>query len=153
MNNKRDAQLFTHYRIRFVSTEGDRNESPNVYPVRITPDLAPEVVIVNPIKKEIALPINQKLAVDIQANDLDFEISSVDLHLDHKGTRLLDRDLHLTTQAGSQRVSARQIIDPQALLFKVGDRAIFYAQQPTIACRLTATSWIPTFRGPKTIPW
>ena len=127
LNNKRDAQLFTHYRIRFVSTEGDRNESPNVYPVRITPDLAPEVVIVNPLKKEIALPINQKLAVDIQANDLDFEISSVDLHLDHKGTRLLDRDLHLTTQAGSQRVSARQIIDPQALLFKVGDRAIFYA--------------------------
>lgn len=127
LNSKRTRPQFTHYRIRFVSTEDDRNESPNIYPVRITPDLAPEIAIVNPVEKARSIPANQKLVIEVEANDLDFEISSIDLHIDHQGSKVFDRDLKLETIRGNQRVASRYELIPEKLNLKPGDRAEFFA--------------------------
>ena len=48
----------THYRVTFTSADGDRNSQPNVYPIRVTPDLAPEIRFRNPVKTNVEVPEN-----------------------------------------------------------------------------------------------
>ncbi|MEM7456608.1 MAG: hypothetical protein AAF456_19845, partial [Planctomycetota bacterium] len=127
LNSTRTRPAFTHYRIRFVSEDGDRNENPVVYPVKITPDHAPEIEIVDPTSREVTVPLNHKLPVRIEANDLDFEISAIDLHIDHQGTKILDRDLHLSFDDHGGGVEAVYFIDPAELGLSVGDKAVFFA--------------------------
>ena len=129
LNSKRDRPLFTHYKIKFSSKDGFQNTRPNIYPVRVVADLAPEVEIIQPKQKEIAIPVNQPFVVEAWAADLDYQISSLDLHIDHQGTKILDRNLHLNTdgQDLDERVQARLTITPKSLSLKPGDRAIMYA--------------------------
>ncbi len=127
LNASRDRPAFTHFRLSFVSKENDRSENPNVYPVRITPDLAPEVTIIDPARREISIPVNQRLPVQVEASDLDFDISAIDLHVDTQGRNVLDPDMKKTFTDGSQRVRARYFISPQDLGLEVGDKAVFFA--------------------------
>lgn len=41
LDANREKPFATHYRLKFTSTDGNRNSRPNVYPIRVTPDLAP----------------------------------------------------------------------------------------------------------------
>jgi hypothetical protein len=129
LNSNRDRPLFTHYKIKFCSTNDYQNDQANIYPVRVIADLAPEVEIVTPVQKEMAIPANQPFSVEIRASDLDYEISSVDLHIDHQGTKILDRNLHLNVdgQNVSERVQARMTLTPADMNLEPGDRAIMFA--------------------------
>ncbi len=135
LNSKRTKPRFSHYRIRFCSVDGFRNERPNVYPIQVIADLGPEIEIVTPKDKEMTLPVNQPLAVEVRAADLDFEISSVDLQLDHQGTKLLDRKLPMDIRGNvgdndvndKQHVTARMVIKPDDLNLEPGDRVIMSA--------------------------
>ena len=168
LNSKRTKQRYTHYRVRFVSENGFRNENPNTYPIRVIADLGPQVEIVRPAEKEVMLPVNQPLLVEVRAEDLDFEIKSVDLQFDHQGTELHDRNLHMNLQkeqpvgglATSGRVTAQSIFTPDDFNLSPGDRVIMHAvaadnrmsinQQPapnvTYTC-LLYTSPSPRDRG------
>lgn len=57
MNSKRSAPAFTHYRLRYETSSGEKNQNANVYPVGITPDLAPEIEIIEPTETEISLSL------------------------------------------------------------------------------------------------
>ncbi len=128
LNASRKKPFASHYQIWFVSDEDDRNQKPNIYPIRITPDLAPEVVITNPDESDVSVPENGTLSVEIEANDLDFAISSVEFHLDFQGgTRRLDKQLQLKSGNGNQRVTARYILRPSELGLENGDEAMFFA--------------------------
>lgn len=138
LNSKRTKQKFTHYRVRFISEKGFRNENPNIYPIRVIADLGPEVEIVRPTEKEITLPVNQPLLVEVRAEDLDFEISSIDLQFDHQGTSLLDRNLHLQLKSEENengilgsingRVTAETIFTAQKFNLEPGDRVLMHAK-------------------------
>ncbi len=129
LNSNRDRALFTHYKIKFRSENDYENEQANTYPVRVIADLAPEVEILQPRQQEIALPANQPLRVEIRASDLDYDISSVDLHIDHQGTQILDRNLHLNTddQDVSEIVQVTATLTPADLNLQPGDKAIMFA--------------------------
>ena len=85
LNSKRDRPLFTHYKIKFTSQDGFQNKRPNIYPVRVVADLPPEVEIVQPKQKEIAIPANQPFVVEAWAADLDYQLTSLDVQIDHQG--------------------------------------------------------------------
>ena len=137
LNSKRTKQRYTHYRVRFVSENGFRNENPNTYPIRVIADLGPQVEIVRPTEKEVMLPVNQPLLVEVRAEDLDFEIKSVDLQFDHQGTELHDRNLHMNLQkerpvggaglATSGRVTAQSVFTPEDFNLNPGDKVIMHA--------------------------
>ena len=127
LDANREKPFATHYRLKFTSTDGNRNSQPNVYPIRVTPDLAPDVEIKNPVETDGQIPRNQVLAVDIVASDLDFKIDSVELSVDHNGRSLFSDSLSLKSNNGNRRVTARYLLDPNALGLMPGDVAVFHA--------------------------
>ena len=127
LDANREKPFATHYRLKFTSIDGDRNSQPNVYPIRVTPDLAPDVEIKNPVETDGQIPQNQVLAIDVVASDLDFSIDSVELSVDHNGRSLFSDGLSLNSNKGNRRVTARYLLDPIALGLKPGDVAVFHA--------------------------
>ncbi len=127
LNASRKKPVATHYRLKFISDDDNRNQTPNIYPIRIKPDLAPEVMIVNPPGPDVYVAENGTVAIDVEANDLDFEISAVDLHIDHQGAQLVEKNLALNSNNGNQRVTARFLLKPDQLRLQAGDKAIFFA--------------------------
>jgi hypothetical protein len=126
LNSSREKPIASHYRIRFVSTDDDRNRQPNVYPIRVIPDLAPEIRFRNPDAREVEIPVNGELPVLLEANDLDFEIKSVHFKVDHKGSKLLDQKLEMKSEDGNRRVTASYRLCPADLGLRPGDTGIFF---------------------------
>lgn len=127
LDSSRNRPFATHYRLRFVSSEDDRNRQPNVYPIHVIPDLAPEIEFRNPVQPDVTVPVNGSLAVDILASDLDFEIKSVNLNIDHQGNVLLAQNLALSSDDGNRRVTAGYTLRPGDLGLQVGDRVVLVA--------------------------
>ena len=127
LNADRDAPSFTHYQLRFSTAEGDYNQKPNTYPVKITPDIAPQVEFVDPRNSEVSLPVNGSLNVQIEAMDIDYEISSVDLQIDNRGLKILGHSFPLPPKKDLQRVNASYWLVPEQLGLKPGDQAIMFA--------------------------
>ena len=129
LNSNRDRALFSHYKINFLSKDNFKNERPNIYPIRVIADLAPEIEFVSPAAREVTTPVNQPLPIEIWASDLDYELSSIDMFVDHDGHQALEKNLFDSRRDKSSldRVQARTSITPAELGLKEGDRAILYA--------------------------
>ena len=127
LNSSRTRQRATHYQIRFVSTGNERNETPNVYPIRVTPDLAPEVRIVSPRSRQINVAANGRLPIRVEANDLDFAIDSVVLNMDHQGSQLVRKSLELESDNDNQRVNCQFLFEPARYRMQPGDQVVFHA--------------------------
>ena len=128
LNPSRTKPQFTHYQLRFLSTDGNRNQLVNVHPVRILPDLAPEIKIVRPVDRHPRVPVNRALDIEIHAADLDFEISNIQLILDHQGSQLLDEEVDLPNSKNRQRVATSFQLEPRKFQLKPGDQVIFHAR-------------------------
>ena len=70
------------YRIRVWDSNEQANPDPIVYPIRIIPDLPPEVAIVVPKKSPIEVPITAQQIIEVHAMDADFELQEVSLRID-----------------------------------------------------------------------
>lgn len=129
LDANREKPLATHYRINFVSTDGDQNQQPNIYPIRIIADLAPEIRVLNPSQSEVEIPLNGTLPIDLEAMDLDYQISSIQLVIEKGGRKLFTSPIKLNYEGGSRRrVDARHLLRPDELGLEVGDQGIFFAR-------------------------
>jgi len=128
LDANRTGQLYSHYQVLFRTVEGQRNQLVNVQPLRVTPDLPPEVKIVRPFDREVSVPLNRSLEIELQAEDPDFEISRLELLLDHQGGRLLDEQIELSENRKQQRLTGNYRFDPRKLKLSVGDVVIFHAR-------------------------
>jgi hypothetical protein len=126
LNRAREQSVASHYQLRFTTVSGDRNQKPNVYPIRVSPDLAPEIRILAPRDTDISLPANGSLAIDFEANDLDFEISEVQFSLNHQGRLLAQEKLICQPIKGMQRVKGRFVFQPSQFRLRAGDTAVFF---------------------------
>ncbi len=124
----RKLQKYSHYRIRFRTMDDQRNELASLHPVLIIPDAAPEVTIVRPETTPTDLPLNSRITVEVHASDIDYEISKIELSMDHRGSSLLDRDVELPLEKNKQKVVSRYSLDPKALNLREGDEVVFYAR-------------------------
>ena len=144
LNSNRDRPQFTHYKINFRSTDDFRNERPNIYPIRVLADLAPEIQVVEPAEQEVSIPVNQPLSVQVWAADLDYEISSVDVQIDHNGSKIFEQNLYKQEkqrQRPGERITSRFNVTPEELHLKPGDKAILFATAADN--RVSATSQLP----------
>jgi hypothetical protein len=128
LDANRTGQLYSHYQVLFRTVEGQRNQLVNVQPLRVTPDLPPEIKIVRPFDREVSVPLNRSLEIELQAEDPDFEISRLELLLDHQGGRLLDEQIQLGDNRKQQRLTGDYRFDPRKLKLSVGDVVIFHAR-------------------------
>lgn len=128
LDANRTGQLYSHYQVLFRTVEGQRNQLVNVQPLRVTPDLPPEIKIVRPFDREVSVPLNRSLEIELQAEDPDFEISRLELLLDHQGGRLLDEQIQLGESRKQQRLTGNYRFDPRKLKLSVGDVVIFHAR-------------------------
>ena len=126
LDTNREKPFATHYRLNFRSIDGKTPAAPNIYPIRVIPDLAPELEVRAPISAESEVPANGALKVAAVANDVDYEISFVRIQVEHRGNQILNEKLRLKTQAGQRQAPAQYVIRPEELGLTVGDQAIFY---------------------------
>ncbi len=117
---------FTHYRIRFNSSEGQASAEGSAYAIKIRPDIAPELTVEQPAQTEIQVPRNANLPIAARASDPDFKLSSIWLYVAHKGKLLLQQNLPLDPKSGVGSVSTRFHLRPQSLGLQVGDEAVLY---------------------------
>ncbi|MCH2182850.1 MAG: hypothetical protein MK108_12670, partial [Mariniblastus sp.] len=133
MNSQRTKPRFTHYRVYFRSEDGYKNENPNIYPIRVVADLPPEIQIIQPQQEILSVPANQPFTVEVEANDLDFEVSEVKLYFDNTSGATKDRDFVLTDdkiendELGNQRMISRKTLRPIDLNWKPQDEILLHA--------------------------
>jgi len=63
LDTNREKPFATHYRLNFRSIDGKTPAAPNIYPIRVIPDLAPELEVRAPISAESEVPANGALKV------------------------------------------------------------------------------------------
>ncbi|HMO13446.1 MAG TPA: hypothetical protein PKD64_02480 [Pirellulaceae bacterium] len=120
------GQRMSHYRLTFRDEQGRLTEGRTRYPIRIIPDLPPQIAITQPVDDIVRLPVNSQLRVAIRAIDQDFRISRIQFRLDQRGQAKVNQALDLQQQPDGQ-VSASFTIVPRLLGLQVGDQAVFYA--------------------------
>lgn len=135
LNSSRSDSRYTHYQVRFKSEGGVRDRKPNVYPIRTIADLAPEIKFLQPVQTELSVPVNHPLTLQVQASDLDFELSEIALVLDHVATDVLDQRIVMadaqsmanTPSQPGRPVVAKHTITPEAFSWKPGDEVLLFA--------------------------
>ena len=126
LDTNREKPIATHYRLNFRSTDGESPAAPNIYPIRIIPDVAPELEVRAPVEAESKVPANGALKVAAVANDVDYEISFFQIQVEHRGNQILSRKFPSKTQADQRQAQFRYAIRPKELGLTAGDQAIFY---------------------------
>ncbi len=135
LNSGRSESRYTHYQVRFKTEAGVRDLKPNVYPIRTVADLAPEVKFLQPVQTELSVPVNHPLTLQVQASDLDFELSEIALVMDHVATEVLDQKIIVadaqsmadTPSQPGRPVVAKQTITPEQFSWKPGDEVLLFA--------------------------
>ena len=127
-NYRAQKQRATHFRLKFLSAEDDANQNPNVHALRVIPDLAPEVEVLNPIQNSIRLPVNETLLIDVRATDLDYGISSIELEMQNNGTNLFRKQkLPLQSEEGKKRVRGQFQFTPEKYFLRPGETVLYTA--------------------------
>jgi hypothetical protein len=109
------------YRVRVWDADGNDNPEPIIYPVRITPDLAPEVQVITPREPNREVPLNGQLLFEISAVDPDFGLRRVEWVM-RRGADPITTTILWSAETG---VTENQLIEhrfvPAQLGFRVGD--------------------------------
>ena len=71
-----------NYRIRVWDSHEQSNPDPIIYPIKVIPDLSPEVAIVVPTKSPVEVPVGGQQIIEVHAMDADFELESVTLEIE-----------------------------------------------------------------------
>ncbi|MEL6107001.1 MAG: hypothetical protein AAFU85_13225 [Planctomycetota bacterium] len=91
------------YRVRVWDSNEQPNPEPIVYPIRVIPDLPPEVAIVVPQKSPIEVPFSAQQIIEVHAMDADFELQEVSLKIDRGIDTLSEPLIWLRKQGESGR--------------------------------------------------
>ncbi len=62
------------YQIRFTTPDGQQNEQPARYPIEVIADLPPDIEILQPRSRDVEVPENGALSVEVRAYDPDFAV-------------------------------------------------------------------------------
>ncbi len=126
LDSIRERQKYSHYQLRFITGDGQRNEPNARYSIRIIPDLAPEVQILEPVDSRISVPANSRVRFKVRASDPDFEIDKIQALVEHRGSPLRTSDLPLGTQDRGQQLEAQFDLWPKKLNLDVQDEVLVH---------------------------
>ncbi len=126
LDSIRERQKYSHYQLRFITGDGQRNEPNARYSIRIIPDLAPEVQILEPVDSRISVPANSRVRFKVRASDPDFEIDKIQALVEHRGSPLRTSDLPLGTQDRGQQLEAQFDLWPKKLNLDAQDEVLVH---------------------------
>ena len=124
MDPRRERPKYTHYRLQLVTTDDGRSESDGVFPLRVIPDEAPEIEVVNPTQTELSVPVNSRIKFDLLAMDPDFKITELGVGADYNGFRKFDETLDFSGQDPSGQINVSFEFWPKDRGFRVGDQVL-----------------------------
>lgn len=90
-----------NYRIRVWDPSNQTNPDPIIYPIKVIPDLPPEVAIVVPQKSPVEVPLGAQQIIEVHAMDADFELQQVSLKLERGLDTLGDPVVWIRSEGGS----------------------------------------------------
>jgi len=93
---RRDGGLapeYEGYKLVVTNERGESNPQPPTYRIEVIPDLPPQVDVYEPKQRDVKLPADQELSIDVRARDVDFALADVRLTATRNGQRLLDQSL------------------------------------------------------------
>ena len=117
---------YVGYQLRFTNDAGHRNPEPVRYQIDVIRDLPPLVEILNPRRREIELPVNQRLMIEVRALDPDFALNDVRLHGAAGGLELLKHSF-LTKPHEGQGIFVYQF-RPDEIGLTPGDTLVYWAE-------------------------
>lgn len=117
LKSDRTTPKFSHYQIRILTEEDQRNDDRSRYQVKVLPDLAPDIAWVRPDDSPVSVPVNGELQMEIAASDPDFQLSGVYLFGENKGTQLFRLPL-------LDKQSANADTQPIQFSFRPGDHGL-----------------------------
>lgn len=118
----------TSYRIRVWDEHQTPNPDPVIYPIRVQPDLSPELEIVTPRNWPKEVQESAQQLVEIRAVDPDFGLTSLDVDV-RQGNRMLKRLQLMRSDEGrrGQQVALYRF-RPKELSLKHGDEVTLVAR-------------------------
>ncbi len=109
------------YRILVWDPAGQGNPDPIIYPIRVIPDLAPEVAITVPASSPKEVPIDAQQIIEVHASDPDFGLKSVSLEI-RAGIDLVDQPVLWSSEAGEKGHQVTEFpLRPSELQLRIGD--------------------------------
>ncbi len=109
------------YRILVWDPSGQGNPDPIIYPIRVIPDLAPEVAITVPASTPKEVPIDAQQIIEVHASDPDFGLKSVSLEI-RAGIDLVDQPTLWSSEAGEKGHQVTEFpLRPSELRLRIGD--------------------------------
>ncbi len=109
-----------NYRIRSENELGEENAEPVVYPIKVIPDLAPEVQLASDLKDLIELPANQKLDLEVRASDPDFGLVRLAIAGSINNQNVIAKELFRNQAGVNAQVTEIYSLDPQSLRLRPG---------------------------------
>ncbi len=121
VRERSSAVQLESYRILVEDESGQSNPNPIVYPIRVTPDLAPEITIVMPKQSPKEIPVDAQQVIEIHATDADYGLHTIELEI-RRGIEVVNR---MTLWSDKKGVKGNQIVEyrfrPQHHFLRVGD--------------------------------
>ncbi len=122
LDDAKSNPTLLNYRIRSETNQGEWNVEPVVYPVKVIPDLAPEVQIASQLPDQIDLPANQSLDLEVRALDPDFGLAKLSMAISVNGQKLPPMDLFQDPAGVRSQISETYRFDPRTLNLRPGHR-------------------------------
>src|SRR6056297_143122 len=88
-DTRRGVVAVDSYRLLVEDAAGTENPEPVVYPIRVLPDLAPEVTIAVPTQTTKDVPVDAQQLIEVRALDPDFGLTMLQVKID-RGVHALD---------------------------------------------------------------
>lgn len=97
---------YANYQLRFTNAQRHENPQPVRHKIQVVVDQSPEVEIVSPDKKEVELPLNGELKIQVAAADRDFRLRQVSLAAENAksaGSLIVNEDLLNAPAPGQEK--------------------------------------------------
>ena len=109
------------YRILVWDASDQGNPDPIIYPIRVVPDLPPEVAITVPASSPKEVPIDAQQIIEVHASDPDYGLKSISLEI-RAGIDLVDEPVLWSSEAGEKGHRVAEFrLRPTALQLRIGD--------------------------------
>lgn len=125
LDNRRQAQLWSHYRLELTTVDGAKGDPGTPFPIKVIPDLPPEIQIVEPGQPEVSLPVNSRLRLFVRAQDQDFELSRILAHGTSLGVPAFEKEIPIPADADrAGQVNVSFDLVPKELALRVGETVV-----------------------------
>jgi hypothetical protein len=126
LREDRQTPLHPSYVLRLINREGRPNREPVKHSINVDPDRSPEVSIIAPREKQLDVRLDDKVEIEVDANDPDFALSAVKLKGEAVARPPLDERLLNAVRRG--RFHARYAFTPSAHKLQAGDVVTYWVE-------------------------